>query len=326
MAENSLKSILMPTQKNILVNMFQRLVDILYRYPKSNLKRFKHFGGYLNYRKMTANRKLMQKAAFGLPPVNSDASGLPLYFLTGKKYLYQTLFCIRSLTKSSKQQFRFVIVDDGSFDAHMIGEINRLLPGAEIITQTIIDQNLEKILPLSKYPVLRHKREVYPHLKKLTDIHTLPIEGWKLVLDSDMLFFASPVTIISWLKNPDKPVHMVDCLESYGYSQQLMKELTGHAIPSMLNVGVIGLNSASLNWSVLENWVMKLEEKEGTTYYLEQALSAMLIGEAPTVVLPSEQYIVNPDDHLIEETMGILHHYVDLSKKGYFNKAWKIFV
>ncbi len=280
----------------------------------------------MSYRKMNSNRKLMQKAAFCLPSVTSYTNGLPLYFLTGKKYLYQTLFCIRSLSKSCKEQFKFILVDDGSFDAPLIAHINRLLPGAEIITQAIINQNLEKILPRDKYPILRHKREIYPHLKKLTDIHSLPIKGWKLVLDSDMLFFAPPIAITSWLKKPTQPLHMVDCMESYGYTRQLMETLTGAGIPPLLNVGAIGLNSASIQWNTMEEWIGTLEEKEGTSYYLEQALSAMLISTIPSLILSSDQYIVNPDENSIEHFNGILHHYVDLSKKGYFNKAWKVFI
>ncbi|MCS3732772.1 hypothetical protein [Mucilaginibacter dorajii] len=302
--------------------MFQRLVDILYRYPKSNLKRFKHFGGYLNYRKMIASRKLMEKAAFQLPPVNSHANALSIYFLTGKKYLYQTLFCIRSLTKASNEQFQFAIVDDGSFDAHMIGQINRLLPGAEIITQKSINQNLEKNLPWDKYPVLRNKRNVYPHLKKLTDIHTLPAKGWKLVLDSDMFFWDNPTEIVSWLKNPQEPLHMIDCVESYGYSARLMESLTGTIMKPLVNVGTIGLNSEAIDWEKLELWTKELEAKEGTTYYLEQALTAMIIGNSASVALDTTNYIVNP----LHTSTGVLHHYVDLSKEYYFKSAWKKFI
>jgi hypothetical protein len=114
---------------------------------------------------------------------------------------------------------------------------------------------------------------------------------------------------------------MIDCVESYGYSKQLMENLSGNIIPSLLNVGAIGLNSTEINWLALDNWVNVLEEKEGSSYYLEQALTAMLIGEQSSTVLDKDKYKVNPS--LDDTQPPVLHHYVDLSKKYYYTKAWK---
>lgn len=265
----------------------------------------------------------MEKAALNLAPVISHPDGLRIYFLTGKKHLYQTLFCIQSLVKVSSALFKFVLVDDGSFNTELIQTINRLLPGTEVITQKMVEENLARFLPVQQFAILHQKRAVYPHIKKLTDIHTIPGNDWKLVLDSDMLFWSEPETIIKWLNNPGKPLYMQDCQNSYGYSKQLMEQLSGNKIPDLINVGAIGLNSADINWIKLNNWIEALEKNEGTSYYLEQALTAMLIGENPCEVLPSNEYIVNPDKEKIQNFTGILHHYVDLSKEGYFKKAWK---
>lgn len=303
--------------------MIQKIINILYRQPKSDMLMYKRFGGYFSYRKMMANSALMQKASLSLPPVNLSAEGLPVYFLTGKKYLYQTLFCIRSLNKVSGTRFKFILVDDGTFDTALIEQINKQLPGATIITAEQIEQNLNATLPLHQYPNLHHKRQVYPHIKKLTDIHTIPGNQWKLVLDADMLFWAEPTAIIDWLNSPLQPIYMLDCVPSYGYSSKLMAKLCGRPIPELLNVGVIGLNSNAINWADIENWVNILEKTEGTSYYLEQALTAMIIGDTAATILTPAEYIVNPAESAVDINKGTLHHYVDLSKKSYFNKAWQ---
>lgn len=272
---------------------------------------------------MMAGRRRMQKAWLNLPAVSSHADGLPIYFLTGKKYIYQTLFCIQSLANVSDEKFRFTLVDDGTFDAALEAQLRQKLPGAHIILQSQIAVNINTVLPADQYPRLHHKRKVYPHIKKLTDIHSIANDTWKLVLDSDMLFWHNPAAIINWLNNPDKPIYMLDCVQAYGYTTNLMKELSGNDIADMLNVGVIGLKSASINWPDLERWVTVLEKQEGTSYYLEQALTAMLIGSTKATVLPTADYIVNPAPNVITGKKGVLHHYVDLSKEGYFKKAWK---
>jgi hypothetical protein len=272
---------------------------------------------------MMNGRKLMEKRSVDLPPVISKSNGLPVYFLTGKNYLYQTLYCIRSLSAATITPFKFILVDDGSMNNALLERIRKQLPGAEVITEPQINQNLQRSMPAALYPYLHHKREVYPHIKKLTDIHTIPGDPWKLVLDSDMLFWNKPDELIRWLNKPEQPLHMIDCGEAYGYSKKLMEELSGSKILPLINVGSIGLNSQTINWADLETWVKTLEAREGTSYYLEQALSAMLIGNSSTTVLPAGKYIVNPDNASINDSKGVLHHYVDLSKEGYFKTAWK---
>jgi len=283
------------------------------------------FGGYLAHRKMQQNREQMVKAAFNLKPVISYPNGLPLYFLTGEKYLYQTLFCITSLVSHSKERFNFILIDDGSFNNLLVQKINKLLPGATVHLNTDTETNLKKILPINRFKNLWNKRSVYPHIRKLTDIHTLPGPKWKLVLDSDMLFWDEPKMLINWLKNPVGATHMIDCEESYGYTPFLMQELAGATIPKLLNVGVLGIKSAIIDWNKIEHWIGQLEEKEGKTYFLEQALSAMIVANENCTVLDAAEYVVNPNEtHW--QVANCLHHYVSTSKKEYFNLAWKKFI
>ncbi|RYE53551.1 MAG: hypothetical protein EOP48_14150 [Sphingobacteriales bacterium] len=113
---------------------------------------------------------------------------------------------------------------------------------------------------------------------------------------------------------------MVDCIESYGYSKSLMSELSGYQIPQSLNVGIIGLKTSMIDWNKLEEWIVVMERREGTSYYLEQALSAMIFSKHKTMALDRNCYLVNP---LPEQPKSTLHHYVSTSKKEYFNSEWK---
>ncbi|RZL69650.1 MAG: glycosyl transferase [Pedobacter sp.] len=267
---------------------------------------------------MERGNDLMKIKSFELPPVESHQDGLPIYFLTGKNHFYQTLFCIQSLDKNSTQKFRYTLVDDGSFNESLIEQLKRKLPNVRIVGMDEINQNVERHLPEEDYPKLRYKRIEYPHIRKLTDIHTIDGDDWKIVFDSDMLFWSAPNEIIDWIRNPTMPIHMIDCVEAYGYSLTLMEELAKEKIKKRLNVGVIGLNSKAINWNKLESWTENMESREGKSYYLEQALSAMLIGSQYSLALNSESYIVNPQP----TDKGILHHYVDYSKKTYQTEKW----
>jgi hypothetical protein len=303
--------------------MIQKLVDLIYRTPRSKLRLYNRFGGYFNYRRMLGAQAEMERSANDLPPVLSYPDGLEITFLTGRKFLYQTLFCIRSLSLVSKERYLFTLVDDGSFDEQLLQTVNLKLPGCRVVLANDISTTLERVLPPAQFPNLHRKRSEYPHIKKLTDVHTLAGSQWKVVIDSDMLFWDNPKAFNNWLRNPQNPLYMVDCEESYGYSQEIMVRLTGESVPRLLNVGIIGLKSSFINWTNIEQWIGEMEQLEGKSYYLEQALSAMIIGSKASTVLSQEDYIVNPSPTVIESRSGALHHYVDLSKEGYYKKAWR---
>ncbi|RYG42423.1 MAG: glycosyl transferase [Chitinophagaceae bacterium] len=248
-----------------------------------------------------------------------------VYFLTGKKYWFQTAFCLYSLQQSAGTNIHAYLVDDGSFDEELENSVKSQFPTTTtVIRSSEILRRLDNILPESDFPVLRRRRLEYPHLRKLTDVHVLPGEGPKLVLDSDMLFLRQPDELLHWLRQPTGFLFMRDVVESYGYTSALMKELTGSAaIPERLNVGVAGVASSAINWKKLEFWTDELLKREGSSYLQEQALTAMLAANRHHLFLPDATYKVCPSiqQRPIPET---LHHYVAESKYDYFVKGWKL--
>lgn len=307
--------------------MIQYIINKLYREPKGYLRSINRQGGFLNARAIEKARKEMEAAAalIKIPFIENSEAPLEVCFLTGKKYWYQTIFCIKSLVVSSQRNFIFHIYDDGSLDDAFVAQMKRQVPGIKVHLKKEIDSRLQEAIPPEQFPFLWHKRKVYPHIKKLTDIHAGQ-QGWKLVLDSDMLFFKYPTVMLEWLQSPSQPFYILDATNSYGYSAELMNMLAGGIVPEKVNVGAIGLNSESLDWESLERWGATLETREGTCYYLEQALSAMLISNQTVTIGAREEYIVMPSQTQVERGEGVLHHYVDLSKEWYFKTAWKAFV
>jgi len=315
-----------------IINIYKRLriiqffINYFYRFPRSKWQNIERFGGLREYIILRKNKAQMIDKSFFLPEIRSYKEGLKIYILTGQQYLYQTLFCAYSLCKTTDEKIQFILVDDGSFNKKLINRINKQMPDVKMILKDEISQNLNNVIPRKQYPYLHHKRKVYPHIKKITDIHTIGDDDFKLVLDSDMLFWNNPIEMIKWLKNPHGCLHMLDTVESYGFDKQLMKFLCGSEIPELLNVGVFGMQSNTINWGDLENWSKNLEENSGPSYFLEQALSTMLAANRNRTILTKKDYVVNPDEDSPYFTDVKLHHYVDLSKKYYFNAAWKKFI
>jgi hypothetical protein len=116
---------------------------------------------------------------------------------------------------------------------------------------------------------------------------------------------------------------MIDTETAYGYSDALMQDLAKVKIPERINIGICGLRSEALDWHELEYWCKTLIEREGTHYYQEQAMIAMLMARQACTVMPEQTYIVMPDRTEVLRPKAILHHYVSTSKPWYFRYAWK---
>ena len=309
-----------------LRNFLSQAKTKLYRQPKDELARMSRWGPRAYFR-CEAWKRQMEEGAWKLDPVEvtSDEPPLEIWFLTGKGFWYQSAFCAWTLAHQSGREISVSLVDDGTLsDRHEEG-IRRLFPNGATVRKEEITDKVETLLPIEKFPVLRQRWVDYVNIRKLTDIH-LGSTGHKLVLDSDMLFFDKPTEMLDWWdqKENDELCLMTDCEESYGYSRPLMEKLTGATIPKLLNVGVCGSSSEQMDWEKLESWSAALVEKEGTSYFLEQALVAMMAATEKHRVMPVETYITFPSRETVLNKGGILQHYVSDSKPSYFGDAWKL--
>jgi hypothetical protein len=259
-----------------------------------------------------------------LAPSGCDSGpSIEVWFLTGARFWYQTAFCAWSLAHHSQRRLVLNLVDDGSLRFEQEQQLRRLFPSGYTRWKHDVVAELDQNLPASRFPVLRQRWSDYVNIRKITDIH-LGSSGTKLVLDSDMLFFQRPDELLAWWDQPNGPCLMVDCEESYGYSRELMEELAGFPIPPLLNVGICGLDSETIDWEELEYLCKTLVEREGTSYYLEQALVAMLAARATPTVMPRRNYITFPTRQQAQAGEGVLQHYVADSKPWYFRSAWRI--
>ena len=267
----------------------------------------------------------MSEAARSLAPLSkgTDAHAVTLHLLTGQKFWYQSAFCLFSFARHAQSSLNVELYDDGTINEDLLGQIKSLVPHARVHAQSEILARLNEYLPEEQFPALRERWRNYPNIRKLIDPH-LGSSGWKLVIDSDVLFFRRPDFVLEWLRKPTMPLHAVDCRESYGYPRPLLQSLAGAQIPPLVNVGLCGLRSEDLNWHELEHWCSQLTVKSRPSYYLEQALVAMLAARQPCAVAPATDYVTLPQPPEATECRAVMHHYVAESKRWYFQRNWRL--
>lgn len=294
-----------------------------YHTPVGRMRDSIRNGGPWQEHRTERGRREMEHAARGLPlPVAGTGQTLGLHLLTGRRFWYQTAFCLWSLARRTGRPLAPVIYDDGTLTEEFRVPLARLFPATRFVTQAKTITRLDELLPTAKFPALRERWLHYPNLRKLTDPH-LGSTGWKLVLDSDLLFFHRPDFLLQWLDAPARPLHAVDCETSYGYSRPLMNELAGAPVADLVNVGLTGLDSSELDWQKLEYWCRTLIAHEQTNYYLEQALVAMLVAGRTCAIAPAVDYVTLPEIPEARECRAIMHHYVAHAKRWYFQHNWR---
>jgi len=302
-----------------------RAAYLLLHRPLSAARASLRDGGPLEQWRTKRGREAMEAAAHHLPPLPAVAAGahpLEVYLLTGRRFWYQTAFCLHTLARQAQRRVYPVIYDDGTLGAREREPLQRLFPEVRFIPQVEAIVRLDQFLPVSRFPHLRDRWQHYPNIRKLIDPH-LNASGWKLVIDSDLLFFRRPDFLIDWLAHPSRPLHAIDCESSYGYSRSLMDTLAGAPLAELVNVGLCGLRSDDLDWEKIEAWCRTLIAREGTSYYLEQALVAMLGAGQSCDIAPVADYVTLPRLPEARDCRAVMHHYVADSKSWYFRHNWR---
>lgn len=297
----------------------------LYHRPAGKLRACIREGGPIAQWNTEQGRKEMEVAAEHMPALPDFQPGAPmvLHIMTGRRFWYQTVFCLHSLARAAQATVFAELYDDGTIDPETERRLGRLGNRIRIHRKADLVKRLDEFLPESRFPVLRERWRNYPNIRKLIDTH-IGRRDWKFAMDSDLLFFRRPDQLISWFSRPAGPLHAIDCMESYGYSRPLMERLAGAPIPPMINVGLIALRSETLNWDEIEAWSAELIAQEKASYYLEQALCAMLLAREPSrVAVPAGDYLTMPDEAEVAQPKAVMHHYVAESKRWYFQVGWR---
>jgi len=282
-------------------------------------------GGPWQRRRTEAGRREMIAAAarLPLPPAPPpDAAPVTLHFLTGRKYWYQTAFCLWTFARHSRRPLRPVILDDGSLGPAERESLQRIFPATCFLGEGEIVARLDAVLPASRFPTLRARRAEFPLLRKLTDLHAGQ-RGWRLFLDSDLLFFRHPTFLLDWHDHPDRPLRGEDVASAYGYPLALLSELAGQPVPERVNTGTLGLRSDEIDWDRMEAWCQALQTRVGPHYYQEQALTALLLAGRDCAVPPPADHVVLPLPPEALACRAVMHHYVAHSKRYYLQRNWR---
>jgi hypothetical protein len=221
----------------------------------------------LNYLRTGYNRVLQVILISNIsktPAVSCVLHGRPeIHSLVSHRHTYNYILEIKSFLRYYNDVT--VIVHDGGDDDSLTEEDKRTLKkhikNITIIDRDYADVKINKIL--DHYPNCRRYRDEYVTALQLFD-YTLLSESNKIVsLDSDILFFKKPDTLIDWLHDGKEIIYFWE-QEPHGTREFLAKiNLDDCYVP--MNIGLLCFYKDTLNLDLIEQLLPKTEKFDWTT-------------------------------------------------------------
>jgi hypothetical protein len=250
-----------------------------------------------------------------------DGAPVEIALLTGRDYVPQTLYAMKSWLRHAGRPVRFTLVDDGTLDPGTCARLRRAGSAITIRDAGRTENLLDTLLPAARHPVLRRLRLGYVHLRKLTDT-LLDAAGARIVADTDVLLHRPPTELLGHY-DAGRPFFFHDCAESYGLPSSSLGEIAGVEIPPRVNSGCFCFDPARLDWDYLETVSTRILARHGYSFYHEQALVAVLCGLFSAVRL-GDDYQVFPDETEARSPTRVALHYLDGANNPRMLLSWPL--
>lgn len=232
-----------------------------------------------NIVRIIADRRALSTPAYFTGRDNPD---FEIHILLGKKHVGMSLWAIKSLLHWSGKAYSVVFHDDGSLTDKHIKTLNQHLPHSTVVRRSDADDLMaEKLAAFPNAYKYRFGRlgSTRPHGQasvfslKLLDFSLLSKAKKILILDSDVLFFSPPKSIIDWVDNLSDKVCLY-CFELYVPVRDVHNKITRFekkpAVPLGFNSGLICLNRSVFDLATLDEWLGANRELAETVYTFEQ--------------------------------------------------------
>jgi len=235
-------------------------------------------------------RERLLPRVLDLPPVTGLTDDrCEIHVLNCRWDWMMLVWTLRTFYRTSGRRYRLCIHEDGSLDQHAIGSLRRQFPEARMILRTEADAAAGDAL--RGHPLCLKNRAANNLLLKTFDFHTHLRAPRMLLLDSDLLFFASPEALLTRVEDPvfDRTSFNRDW--TYGYSippETLAASTDWSFVEPLFNsgLGLLHPDSVPLEWC--ESLFARFPEITSHSHRIEQTLIALCAQKRGHVYLPAE--------------------------------------
>lgn len=211
---------------------------------------------------------------------------LSVHTLLSHDHLSYYLFSIRSFLLASSLRCRIFVYDDGSLNH----EDRTILRSIIRDVRVVFLDDYEAAVPRRLFPHARAFMEDHPLGRRLLGVAVMNATPKLVILDSDVLFFRRPISIVRWAASRTNETRFnrdSQRVASVGLSPGQFAGIGGSLIP-YFNAGLLCTFADVLNIRLIETTLRCLREA-GTcsTWIWDQTVWAAMVSRYPHRPLPS---------------------------------------
>lgn len=256
----------------------------------------------------------------GILEKESTVDNLSVHMLFGKRDFVMALWSLASFYKHSKVIGNLYVHSDGSLDNRDMKVIKRMFPSAKIVDAKNVVRDHKAFF--DAHPVLKKFRIEYTKFqsKKLLDPFLSSDKEYRLILDSDMLWFKNPSEIEEAVKNKQNSALMMSDGDSdFAYvtfkdGSRLSDEI------AEFNSGVTLYRKDHFDLVKVEKYIESIAYMQ--TRFTDQACYATVL-QPYLKMLPKDRYIIKGELH----EGRVLRHYTSPSRAKFYilglDRMWK---
>lgn len=305
-----------------------RIVYALYFRPRQQLDLAGTYGWRLVLNAQFGTYAMRRAAdRLELPGGATGSLATPVCFLTGRKFVHQTLFCAHSFARAAGVLPPYEFISDGSLQGAGAAALRRLFPQAIVPTDCELEERVATALPPAKFRNLHALRRSFVLLRKLTDAMAGQV-GYRLLFDSDMLFWSEPRELLRTIA-AQMPLYLADTVDDgYTATRAEITRALGVPVATGVNSGLVGLDATRIDWELMERACAFLRSAPGDQRLLEQTLWALALGAAEARPLDSAAYrvVVDPphwQTACAQAPAPVLLHYAWQARLPYAAHEWR---
>lgn len=245
---------------------------------------YHHGISYIKNKYFFAKKIFTSNASLDHAPTRNDLS---VHVLTCHRDIVMLTWSLASYYRVGKVFGELFIHDDGSLTGEDKVTIRRLFPHAQLVdTRLFLDDYKEELAP---YPLIREWRAKprFFLLKKLIDQYFVSQKSLRLVIDSDLLWFAQPSDLEKMFESWQAPTLM---MQNNTPAPVFFRD--GTAVDERVasfNSGIVLYHRDSFNLERLAEYFSRVDESDArNVHFIEQAAFAYCLDNLSA--LSVEQY------------------------------------
>ncbi len=208
-----------------------------------------------------------------------------IHVLTCAKDWINLVWTLKTFYYYSNRHYALCIHDDGTLTKNDLAALKYHFPNARMIDRPSADARI--LAELETYPSCLEFRKSNHLAPKVFDFRSYLESDRMLLLDSDILFYRSPIELLQSIEDPNYLLNTVngDIASAYTVDPKMVQEKCGFAMIQRFNSGLGLIHRASLNLDWIEEF-LSLPGIIGHFWQIEQTLYALCSSRFGGELLP----------------------------------------